>query len=85
MILPPPECKVHAPSELAEAMVHALAPKPEDEWLEIAVHKGHRYLTACSRAQERILQERCLDVGRGKGTGGRIRKEPLDERFLRKD
>ena len=38
--LPPPECKVYTPQDLAEAMVHAIDPKPGDLWLDPCMGPG---------------------------------------------
>ena len=39
-MLPPPECKVYTPPQLAEAMVHALEPNPLDFWLDPCMGPG---------------------------------------------
>jgi adenine-specific DNA-methyltransferase len=38
--LPPPECKVYTPPQLAAAMVHAIEPSPHDYWLDPCIGSG---------------------------------------------
>ncbi|MFN7998448.1 MAG: N-6 DNA methylase [Bryobacteraceae bacterium] len=40
MTLPPPECKVYTPPHLANAMVQAIEPRPEDCWLDPCMGPG---------------------------------------------
>lgn len=40
MTQPPPECKVYTPPELANAMIQALHPTPEDIWLDPCIGLG---------------------------------------------
>ena len=40
MTLPPPECKVYTPLQLADAMVQAIEPSPHDYWLDPCMGPG---------------------------------------------
>lgn len=40
MPLPPPECKVYTPPQLASAIVQAIEPTPHDYWLDPCVGPG---------------------------------------------
>lgn len=40
MILPPPECKVYTPPQLAAAMIQALEPTAHDHWLDPCIGPG---------------------------------------------
>lgn len=40
MTLPPPECRVYTPSRLADAVIHAIDPSPDDDWLDPCMGPG---------------------------------------------
>jgi adenine-specific DNA-methyltransferase len=40
MTLPPPECRVYTPPQLADAMVQAIDPNPHDDWLDPCMGPG---------------------------------------------
>jgi hypothetical protein len=40
MTLPPPECKVYTPPQLADAMVGAIEPRGSDTWLDPCIGPG---------------------------------------------
>lgn len=40
MTLPPPECKVYTPPQLADAMVGAIEPRSSDSWLDPCIGPG---------------------------------------------
>ncbi|MCE5306805.1 MAG: N-6 DNA methylase [Acidobacteriales bacterium] len=59
MTLPPPECNVYTPSQLAAAMIQALEPTPLDYWLDPCIGPG---AFVARLREEGISQDRIVGV-----------------------
>lgn len=59
MTLPPPECRVYTPPQLAAAMVQAIDPSPLDSWLDPCVGSG-AFITPLRK--KGIRKERILGI-----------------------
>lgn len=65
-LLPPPACKVYTPRALAEAMVRAISPQPDDLWLDPCIGPGAfvSALRGSGTPKERIV---AVDIEKAQG------------------